>query len=251
MTSSTKSKKYPKNVVNQAECQMYGVTECEKLIDCIHNPPGIFSFRNLEVYLKETRVPLLFSDYHLLVEMIVDALPLKGNALFDKPMPVFGTVSGAFGTMLDHCRIDGTAQTLISIGFLKSIGHYNNFKRTWKKMVSDFLDARPNTELVYMYRCASNYKDFETVIMSGHLAIQDFYENLIDHNHMIAHQVGLTSPQEFLHMNPELDHCLCELVSIEFTDVSPDTDAVSAKELKKRFNTVKWDYAEAIDRFGL
>jgi len=250
MSTGTKPKKYSRSVIQQAQWQMAGVTDIDDLLEVIDHPCGIYSFRNLEIYLKEEEVPLTFNDYHLLVETIVNEMPVKGTVDFDKPMPAFDTIRGVFGVMLDNCRFKKAAQAEICKQFLRTIGRFRDYSQKWKNMVQAFLDDRPNTELVYMYRCAANYKDFEEIVVSGHLALADFKDNLIDHNHMIAHQVGLASPQEHLHMDKELDHCLCELVSIEFTKAQPTSD-MAAQRLKKSFNKVTWDFTEATERFGL
>lgn len=251
MSTGTKPKKYSRSVIQQAEWQMAGVTDIDLLLEAIDHPSGSYSFQNLETYLKEEEVPLTFNDYHLLVEMIVNEMPVKGTVDFDKPMPAFDTIRGVFGVMLDTCRFKKSTQAEICKQFLRAIGRFKDYNQKWKNLVQAFLNERPNTALVYMYRCAANYKDFEEIVVSGHLALADFKDDLIDHDHMIAHQVGLPSPQEHLRMDKELDHCLCELVSIKFTNSAPTEDGTTAKKLQKRFNTVKWDFSEATERFGL
>lgn len=251
MTTNLKTRKYSKNVIRQAEWQMAGLTSFEDLLKVSDHPSGTFSFRNLEIYLHETDVPLTFNDYHLLVEMVVNVMPSNGNADFDRPMPMFSTICDAFHEMMNHSRINKIDQAEICKRFLKSIKHYRAFEQKWGKLVQDFLIDKPNTDICYMYRCAANYKDYEEIVVPGHLAVADIKDDLIDNENMIAHQVGLRSPQDHLKMDPELDHCLCELVSVSFTASPPTEGAMTAKELKKRFNNVKWDFAEATERFKL
>jgi len=251
MTSSAKPKKYSKNVIQQAEWQMAGVSDFGDILEHIDQRCGTYSFRNLGVYLDEEKVPLKFDDYHLLVELIVNEMPISGTADFDKPMPVLRSINGAFNAMLNVCQFKKSSEAEICKAFLQAIGHYKNFNRKWKNMVHGFLAEHPNTELFYMYRCAANYKDIEQIVVSGHLSVADFKDNLIDYNHIIAHQVGLPSPQDNLRMDRELDHCLCELVSVEFTKAPPSEQSVTAEELQKLLNTTVWDFAEAVERFGL
>lgn len=88
-----------------------------------------------------------------------------------------------------------------------------------------------NTELTYMYRDASNYKFFGSVIISGTIAVSELRDYLYETEYFIPECIGLKSlaPSE---TNKD-DHVWHELVGTKQTQ--EDANFVSAEKLKELF----------------
>ncbi len=106
-----------------------------------------------------------------------------------------------------------------------------------------------NTQISYLYRDASNYKQFESVILEGELSENDIgiiIKKLVDGVLFIPEQVGLESlQQKFDDLNDD-DHIYHELhrEGIGLVE-APPTITLSAKELVRNFQNVNWDVNKA------
>jgi|SRR5690554_3045408 len=119
-----------------------------------------------------------------------------------------------------------------------------------------------NIEVTVQYADASNWKQQATVILSGTPEAEDIrtaVENLIDGEFLIAHQVGLPTPQEG--SDGDDDHVLCTLDILEgatpendiecfLTDSKPTLN-MTAAELLRKIATQKWDIPAEMARLGL
>lgn len=113
-----------------------------------------------------------------------------------------------------------------------------------------------NTIIDYMYRDASNWKQFPgaDVVVAGTLteAEQERLWASLDGEHFVAGQVGLDALQG--QVTPGIDdHGFCELVELRETDASPTLD-VTAQELLARFeaaNAAGWDPIAECERLGI
>lgn len=247
MTSNAKPRTYQKKIVDQASHQLAGITDVEDLLRVMDQNIEDYSFKNLEIFFKDQEV-FNFNDLHLLVETIVNEMPSSPN--FGKEVRLKFCLRGIFEVLMNQLRFDPEKEAKICKTFLRGMRKLRGFKSQMKEITYRFLDENPNTEIHYMYRCAANYKSHEEIVVAGHLTLSDIQDELYDHNHFIAHQVGLVAPQDNLNMNPELDHCLCELVGIRFTKSHP-TEGMTAKQLVQKFRRVEWDFSEATKRYGL
>jgi len=105
-----------------------------------------------------------------------------------------------------------------------------------------------NTKIEYMYRDASNYKQFNEVVVEGEHTADDksFIMGCLDDyaDGFIPQQVGLPALQKQMVGFPnEDDHCWHELEEIELTNEAP-TIQMTMKELIKKFKEAKevsWD----------
>jgi len=248
MTTSGKTKKYPRNVLAQAEKQLAGFTGVDDLLKMLDVPASpAFTFRNLDIFFEDVE-HFTFGDLHLLLETISNEMPSLKN--YGSKIYANFNVVGVFADLLSHADFGREKEADICMTFLKGTGHFKGFQAKLRSLRNKLLDEKPNTKIDYMYRCACNYKSHEEIVVPGHLALGDIHEDLIDYTHFIAHQIGLSAPQDELHMDPQYDHVLCEMLDIEFTDDEPTTE-VTAKELTRKFNKVKWDFEEAVGRYGL
>jgi hypothetical protein len=106
-----------------------------------------------------------------------------------------------------------------------------------------------NTEFSYMYRDASNWKQFETVVLAGEISQQDIdliMSKLEDGNLFIPEQVGLSSLQGKWPLLNNDDHIWHELRrdDLKIVDISP-TISVTTKELVENFRNISWDVSAA------
>ena len=125
-----------------------------------------------------------------------------------------------------------------------------------------------NTKVCYMYRDASNYKKYQSVVVNGSISFEDaktifskcegyqeeeFCSGDFDREHgqyigdtqmlFIPEQVGL--PAERFDEISEDDHCYFELQGLEPTQDAADWDLVDAKQLVERFAAVdRWNEEE-------
>lgn len=102
-----------------------------------------------------------------------------------------------------------------------------------------------NTQITYMYRDASNFKQFETVILRGEMSEEDIsliIGKLVDGTFFIPEQVGLPRLQFRWSSLNNADHVYHELTreDITLTDLSP-TIKITAKRLVDNFRHVKWN----------
>ncbi len=107
-----------------------------------------------------------------------------------------------------------------------------------------------NTQITYMYRDASNWKEFETVILAGEMSQEDIdliIGKLEDSNLFMPEQVGLPRLQLKWPTLNEDDHVYHELTREDFEIVDlPPTVEMTAKELVENFRTVEWDIVASI-----
>ncbi len=108
----------------------------------------------------------------------------------------------------------------------------------------------PNTQITYMYRDASNWKQFETVILWGEMNdndIETILSRLTDHNLFLPEQVGLPRLQHRWENLNEDDGIYHELKLEDFTksDLEPTVD-MTAQELVENFRKVEWDIKRSI-----
>jgi hypothetical protein len=106
-----------------------------------------------------------------------------------------------------------------------------------------------NTELEYLYRDASNYKWFDSVIVAGHLTLNDLKKYLIDGEYFVPELVGMKC------LTPEIrnedDHDWHEIVSLKPTTLA--ANFLSAEELVLKFKAqylAGWPYLPKGWRFG-
>lgn len=113
----------------------------------------------------------------------------------------------------------------------------------------DFIDSasfealagnpKANTAFEYMYRDASNWKQFGRVIFSGAISRDDVEAVLkarYDGEWFIPGQIGMVDLQEG--WDPQYDHPFHELGGFELTLEDPCDRTVS--DFVKSFTTVKW-----------
>lgn len=102
-----------------------------------------------------------------------------------------------------------------------------------------------NTQITYMYRDASNWKQFETVVLAGAMSQEDIdliISKLEDGDLFIPEQVGLPRLQFRWPTLNEDDHVYHELKREDFEIVDlPPTLEITAKELVENFHNVNWD----------
>ena len=98
-----------------------------------------------------------------------------------------------------------------------------------------------NTRIEFLYRDASNYKAYNSVVVSGTFTdeqINQIIDSLEDGMYFIPEQIGF--PVERFGSITEDDHCWCELTAFDFetTDDEP-TLKMSANEVLKAFLAAK------------
>lgn len=111
-----------------------------------------------------------------------------------------------------------------------------------------------NTEINYLYRDASNYKNHGSIIVSGHdPKAEKKFEQLLDGGeYFIARQVGF--PDLFLWesedydfaFNPEDDHCFHEMGEILPTNADP-TDKRTIQQVLEDFKIANKNGWETYD----
>lgn len=112
-----------------------------------------------------------------------------------------------------------------------------------------------NTLFSYLYRDASNYKQYEDIILEGTLnqeEINQIHAKLDNKEFFIPAQVGLENLQtRMMHFPSEDDHIWHELTSIVLTEDAPNTP-ITAEELLSNFNNVKkWDVSKYSQELGI
>lgn len=121
---------------------------------------------------------------------------------------------------------------------------------------------KKNIEVTVQYADASNWKQQATIILSGTPEAEDIraaVENLEDGEFLIAHQVGLPTPQEG--SDSDDDHVFCTLDIFEganpendikcfLTDSKPTID-MTIGELLRKIASQKWDVPAEMARLGL
>lgn len=100
-----------------------------------------------------------------------------------------------------------------------------------------------NTEIYYLYRDASNYKNINREVIHGTLSdsqINDIMKSLSEGEYFIPRQVGL--PEARFGDISEDDHCWFELSRIFTTDSEPTLE-LTAEEMYKNFIAASgnWD----------
>jgi len=121
--------------------------------------------------------------------------------------------------------------------------------------------SEKNSKFGYMYRDASNYKQFGHSIFSGEFTPQDIDSvigNLHEGDFFIPEDVGLQSLQEKFesvsiddHPWHEIDFRTCtERSPFELTSEDP-TDARNVHEFAEGFAKAKWDEIKASRKMGL
>ena len=117
-----------------------------------------------------------------------------------------------------------------------------------------------NSKFNYLYRDASNYKQFGYVVFSGEFTEQDkilMLGNLHEGDFFIPGNVGLPSLQEKFESVSIDDHPWHEIDFRRGTDRSPfeltrefPTDARSVHEFAEEFAKAKWDGMKASRKMG-
>jgi hypothetical protein len=110
-----------------------------------------------------------------------------------------------------------------------------------------------NTSISYMYRDASNWKRFNTIILEGELKPQDIdfiFDCLEDQLLFLPEQVGLPTLQKDWESLDERDHVWHELdrKDIRLVNESPTT-FMTAKAFLEKFRPVYfkgWDVSSAV-----
>ena len=108
-----------------------------------------------------------------------------------------------------------------------------------------------NTLITYQYRDAANYKEFDTVIISGLLSLNDIEDYLYDKEFFIPSEIGLKD------LHPENlnqdDHIWHEILEISHTHEKPTVN-ITAEKIVSNFRKAsleKWNILEASKRLGL
>ena len=108
-----------------------------------------------------------------------------------------------------------------------------------------------NTQIIYQYRDAANYKFFDTVIVGGSFSLGDIEKYLYDNEFFVPAEVGLKGLQpEKLNNN---DHIWHEILEISHTNKKP-TVTITAEEIVLNFERAsleEWNILEASERLGL
>ena len=108
-----------------------------------------------------------------------------------------------------------------------------------------------NTLIFYQYRDASNYKEFDTVIISGLLSLKDIEKYLYDREFFIPSEIGLKDLQPE-NLNQD-DHIWHEILEIVHTHEKPTVN-FNAEEIISSFRKAsleEWNILEASRRIGL
>jgi hypothetical protein len=91
-----------------------------------------------------------------------------------------------------------------------------------------------NTEITYLYRDASNYKFFGSIVVAGRIEIADIEGCFFDSEFFVPEAVGL--PSLVPEVTNEDDHLLHTIVAMESTDkpASPIFAANLINEFRRR-----------------
>ena len=108
-----------------------------------------------------------------------------------------------------------------------------------------------NTLITYQYRDASNYKEFETVIINGLLSLKDIEEYFFEKEFFIPSEIGLKDLQPE-NLNQD-DHIWHEILEISHTHEKPTVDITAEKIISnfKKASLNEWNILEASRRIGL
>lgn len=111
-----------------------------------------------------------------------------------------------------------------------------------------------NTKFEYMYRDASNYKQFESVVFPGEITDKerDIIQNsLEDGENFIPFQVGLDDLQPRMVSYPSADdHVWHEIESITLVEDKP-TQSIDIHMFVEKFKGIEWDVVEAAKRHSI
>ena len=120
-----------------------------------------------------------------------------------------------------------------------------NLVNVFPDFLNDIGADMPNTQIDFLYRDASNYKKWNTVIVKGKMTddmIESIIDSLEDGEYFIPEQVGL--PVERFENFTEDDHMYCELDKFGFSYVADaPTEDLDIETLCNRFKECKgkWD----------
>ncbi len=108
-----------------------------------------------------------------------------------------------------------------------------------------------NTLITYQYRDASNYKEFETVIIRGLLTSNDIEKYLYDKEFFIPSEIGLKDLQPE-NLNQD-DHIWHEILDINHTHEKLTVDITAEKIISnfRKASTEEWNILDASKRIGL
>ncbi len=108
-----------------------------------------------------------------------------------------------------------------------------------------------NTLITYQYRDASNYKEFDTVIIRGQLSLNDIEEYLYDKEFFIPSEIGLKDLQpEILNQD---DHIWHEILEVSHTKDEATVNITAEKVISnfRRASLAEWNILEVSKRLGL
>ena len=114
-----------------------------------------------------------------------------------------------------------------------------------------------NTEISYMYRDASNYKQINTVIFVGRITKKEKALILAardEDQYFIPGQVGLEElqPRMIAFPDEQDDHVWHELNEDDITlTENPASTKVSIHDFAKKFQDITWDVEAACTRLGI
>lgn len=128
------------------------------------------------------------------------------------------------------------------------------------------MTAKPNTKIELLYRDASNYKQFDEVVLEGQLTdqqIANIKEHLHDGEALIAREVGLPTPSEKnaeqgYNFPTDDDHVFTTLCAFEddtpkaedlYTD-EPHTPGLTALGFACAVATAPFDIGAEMERMG-
>ncbi|MBS1259565.1 MAG: hypothetical protein MAG551_02638 [Candidatus Scalindua arabica] len=108
-----------------------------------------------------------------------------------------------------------------------------------------------NTQFIYQYRDAANYKVFDIVIIRGVFSLFDIEEYLYEKDFFVPSEIGLKDlqPKKLTHD----DHIWHAIFEISYTKEKPTVN-ISAEEIVLNFNRAfseEWNILEASKRLGL
>jgi hypothetical protein len=108
-----------------------------------------------------------------------------------------------------------------------------------------------NTLINYQYRDASNYKEFDTVIIRGQLSLNDIEKYLYEKEFFIPSEIGLKDLQpEILNQD---DHIWHEILEVSHTNDEATVKITAEKVISnfRRASLDEWNILEASKRLGL
>jgi hypothetical protein len=108
-----------------------------------------------------------------------------------------------------------------------------------------------STSITYQYRDASNYKEFDTVIIRGQLSLNDIDEYLYEKEFFIPSEIGLKDLQSE-NLNQD-DHIWHEILEISHTHEKPTVDITAEKIISnfRKASVEEWNILAASKRIGL